>query len=137
MEEPVVIKTSRLKRVRKTLGHAMTHAWTVYNRLLIRYSLLGMFNAIMPPISVYLGSVLVNKIAEAHLHAMQFKDVLYIVIGLWLTFVIQRAVGAYMGFGRNLYVRRVEIEAERRLLEKASQVDLGHFDNFDWHDSLV
>ena len=137
MEEPVVIKTSRLKRVKKNLGHAMTLAWAASPRLLIRYSLLGMFNAIMPPISVYLGSVLVNKIAEAHLHPMQFKDVLYIVIGLWLTFVIQRAVGAYMGFGRNLYVRRVELEAERRLLEKASQVDLGHFDNSDWHDRLA
>src|SRR4030095_14666846 len=137
MEEPVAIKTSRLKLGRKNLGHAMTLAWAASPRLLIRYSLLGMFNAIMPPISVYLGSVLVNKIAEAHLHAMQFKDVLYIVIGLWLTFVIQRAVGAYMGFGRNLYVRRVELEAERRLLEKASQVDLGHFDNSDWHDRLA
>src|SRR4029079_8371782 len=37
----------------------------------------------------------------------------------------------------NLYVRRVELEAERRLLEKASQVDLGHFDNSDWHDRLA
>ena len=137
MEDPKIIKTSRLKRVKKNLGHAMTLAWAASPRLLIRYSLLGMFNAIMPPISVYLGSVLVNKIAEAHLHTMQFKDVLYIVIGLWLTFVIQRAVGAYMGFGRNLYVRRVELEAERRLLEKASQVDLGHFDNSDWHDRLA
>ena len=137
MEDPEIIKTSRLKRVKKNLGHAMTLAWAASPRLLIRYSLLGMFNAIMPPISVYLGSVLVNKIAEAHLHTMQFKDVLYIVIGLWLTFVIQRAVGAYMGFGRNLYVRRVELEAERRLLEKASQVDLGHFDNSDWHDRLA
>jgi ATP-binding cassette subfamily B protein len=137
VQEPQAIKTSRLKRVRKNLGHAMTLAWAASPRLLIRYSLLGMFNAVMPPISVYLGSVLVNKIAEAHIHPMQFNDVLYIVIGLWLTFVIQRAVGAYMGFGRNLYVRRVELEAERRLLEKAAKVDLGHFDNSDWHDRLA
>jgi ATP-binding cassette subfamily B protein len=105
--------------------------------LLIRYSLLGMFNAVMAPISVYLGALLVNKIAEAHLHALKFNSVLYIVIGLWVTFVVQRAVGAYMGYGRNLYVRRVELEAERHLLEKASKVDLGHFDNSDWHDRLA
>ena len=42
-----------------------------------------------------------------------------------------------MSLGRNLYVRRVELEAERRLLEKASKVDLGHFDNSDWHDRLA
>src|SRR6266496_2050161 len=137
MEEGIPNKTSRLKRVRKNLGHAMTLAWAASPRLLLRYSLLGMFNAIMPPISVYLGSVLVNKIAEAHLHPMTFENVLYIVIGLWITFVVQRAVSAYMGYGRNLYVRRVELEAERRLLEKASKVDLGHFDNSDWHDRLA
>lgn len=127
----------RLGRVRKNLGHAMSLAWAASPRLLIRYTLLGMFNAIMPPVSVYLGSVLVNKIAEARIHPLRFEDVLYIVVGLWITFVVQRAVGAYMGYGRSLYVRRVELEAEKRLLEKASKVDLGHFDNSDWHDRLA
>lgn len=31
----------------------------------------------------------------------------------------------------------MELEAERRLLAKASRVDLGHFDNSDWHDRLA
>jgi len=137
METGPAKKTSRFLRVRKNLRYAMSLAWAASPRLLIRYTLLGMFNAIMPPISVYLGAVLVNKIAEARIHTLRFEDVLYIVIGLWITFVVQRAVGAYMGMGRNLYVRRVELEAERRLLEKASGVDLGHFDNSDWHDRLA
>ena len=137
IETEPVIRTSRLARVRKNLRHAMSLAWAASPKLLIRYTVLGMFNAIMPPISVYLGSVLVNKIAEARLHPMKFEDVLYIVVGLWVTFVVQRAVGSYIGYGRNLYVRRVELEAERRLLEKASKVDLGHFDNSDWHDRLA
>jgi ATP-binding cassette subfamily B protein len=115
----------------------MSLAWAASPSLLLRYSMLGMFNAVMPPISVYLGAVLVNKIAEARIHALKFDSVAYIVLGLWITFIVQRAVGAYMGYGRNLYVRRVELEAERRLLEKASKVDLGHFDNSDWHDRLA
>src|SRR6266487_1175566 len=137
MEEGIPKKTSRLRRVRKNIRHAMALAWAASPRLLMRYTLLGMFNAIMPPVSVYLGAVLVNKIAEARLHALRFEDVLPIIIGLWITFVVQRAVGAYIGYGRNLYVRRVELEAERHLLEKASKVDLGHFDNSDWHDRLA
>ena len=137
MEETPVIKTSRFKRVRKNLGYAMSLAWAASPRSLMRFTLLGMFNAIMPPVSVYLGAELVNKIAEAQLRQLQFSDMLYIVIGLWVTFVVQRAVGAYMGYGRNLYVRRVELEAERRLLEKASRVDVGHFDHSDWHDRLA
>ena len=59
------------------------------------------------------------------------------MIGLWLATGVQRAVGAYMGYGRNLFVRRVQLEAERRLLAQASKVDLGHFDNSDWHDRLA
>jgi hypothetical protein len=81
MEEAISKKTSRIARVRKNLGHAMSLAWAASPRLLIRYSLLGMFNAIMPPVSVYLGAVLVNKIAEAKIHPLTFNDVLPIVMG--------------------------------------------------------
>src|SRR5678815_5438337 len=137
MSETISTRSSRIKRVRKNLRYAMSLAWAASPRLLLLYSVLGMFNAIMPPISVYLASLLVNKIAEARVSALGFEDVIPIVIGLWLTFVIQRSVGAYIGLGRQLYVRRVELEAERRLLEKASKVDLGHFDNSDWHDRLA
>lgn len=96
-----------------------------------------MISAAMPPIAVYLGAVLVNRIAEARLQALQWRDLLPIIIGLWLATGVQRAIGAYMGYGRNLFVRRVQLEAERRLLEQASKVDLGHFDNSDWHDRLA
>ncbi len=59
------------------------------------------------------------------------------LVGLWLATGVQRALGAYMGYGRNLFVRRVQLEAERRLLQQASRVDVGHFDNSDWHDRLA
>jgi ATP-binding cassette subfamily B protein len=42
-----------------------------------------------------------------------------------------------MGYGRNLFVKRVELEAERRLLRQASTLDVGHFDNSNWHDRLA
>ena len=127
----------RLGRVKKNLKLGMMLAWTASPRLLLRYTLLGMLNAVMPPVAVYLGAELVNKIAEARLHSLGINDILPVVIGLWLTVGIQRAIGAYVGYGRNLYVRRVELEAERRLLNKASKVDLGHFDNSDWYDRLA
>jgi len=127
----------RIGRVRKNLRLGMSLAWAASPKLLIRYTVLGMFSAIMPPLAVYLGAVLVNKISEAQIHHVGFVDILPIVIGLWIAFGVQRAVGAYIGYGRNLYVRRVQLEAERRLLSKASKVDLGHFDNSDWHDRLA
>jgi ATP-binding cassette, subfamily B, bacterial len=127
----------RIGRVRKNLRQGLSLAWAASHKLFIRYTVLGMFNAIMPPIAVFLGAVLVNKIAAARLHTVEFREILPLIIGVWITIVIQRAVGAYLGYGRNLYVRRVELEAERRLLAKASKVDLGNFDNSDWHDRLA
>ena len=116
----------------------MALAWAASPRSLIRYSLLGIVSAAMPPITVYLGATLVNRIAEARaalapLHATCCRS--SSACG-WRPRV-QRAIGAYMGYGRNLFVRRVQLEAERRLLAQASKVDLGHFDNSDWHDRLA
>jgi ATP-binding cassette subfamily B protein len=127
----------RARRVRKNLRQALALAWAASPQSLIRYSVLGMISAAMPPIAVYLGAVLVNRIAEARVEALTWRDMLPIIGGLWAATGVQRAIGAYMGYGRNLFVRRVQLEAERRLLEQASKVDLGHFDNSDWHDRLA
>jgi len=131
------IAASRAQRVRKNLGLGLALAWAASPKSLIRFSLLGIVNATMTPISVYLGATLVNRIAAGRVQALQLNDVLPIVVGLWLTTGLQRTLGAYMGYGRNLFIRRVELEAERRLLIQASKVDLGHFDNSDWHDRLA
>jgi ATP-binding cassette subfamily B protein len=123
--------------VQRNLRLGIALAWAASPQALIRFSLLGIVNATMTPMSVYLGAKLVNRIAEGRLHALEIGDLLPIVAGLWLTTGLQRALGAYMGYGRNLFVRRVELEAERRLLVQASKLDLGHFDNSDWHDRLA
>lgn len=127
----------RTRRVRKNLQKGLALAWAASPSALVRYTVLGMISAAMPPVAVYLGAVLVNRIAEARQLNLQWTDLLPIVIGLWVATGVQRAIGAYMGYGRNLFVRRVQLEAERRLLEQASKVDLGHFDNSDWHDRLA
>ena len=123
--------------MRKNLRQALTLAWTASPRSLIRYSVLGILGAAVPPVAVYLGATLVNRIALARVQSLGIWDLLPIVIGLWIATTIQRTIGAYSGYGRNLFVRRVQLEAERRLLDKASKVDLGHFDNSDWHDRLA
>jgi len=137
MPDTPLTSKGRGRRVRKNLMQGMGLAWTASPSSLIRYSILGMLSAAMPPIAVYLGATLVNRIAEARLHSLRFTDLVPILAGLWVATAVQRAVGAYMGYGRNLFVRRVQLEAERRLLAQASKVDLGHFDNSDWHDRLA
>ena len=134
---PLPTTKGRARRVRDNLRKGMALAWAASPRALVRFSLLGILSSAMPPIAVYLGATLVNRIAEARLHALRFTDMVPILVGLWLAATVQRAVGAYTGYGRNLFVRRVELEAERRLLEQAAKVDIGHFDNSDWYDRLA
>src|SRR5262245_43850550 len=130
-------RQGRVRRVQRNLRQGLALAWSASPKALVRYPLLGMLNAAMPPVSVSPGAKLVTDIANARTRGLQFRDMLPILIGLWLATAIQRSIGAYMGYGRNLFVRRVQLEAERRLLAQASKVDLGHFDNSDWHDRLA
>jgi ATP-binding cassette subfamily B protein len=127
----------RAQRVRKNLRQGLALAWAASPVSLVKYSVLGMASSAMPPLAVYLGATLVNLIAEARVQSLRFRDMVPVIVGLWLVTGIQRAIGAYMGYGRNLFVRRVQLEAEQRLLEQASKVDLGHFDNSNWHDRLA
>ena len=137
MQSTGVTPAGRTGRVKRNLKLGLALAWAASPHSLIRYSLLGIVSAAMPPITVVLGASLVNRIAEARVSSLGLRDVLPIVVGLWIAATVQRAVNAYMGYGRNLFVRRVQLEAERRLLEQASKVDIGHFDNSDWHDRLA
>src|SRR5262245_23318388 len=86
------ITKGRARRVSKNLRQGIALAWAASPHLLIRYSLLGMVNAMMPPIAVFLSASLVNRIAEAHTRSLQLKDFLPIVIGLWIAAGAQRAV---------------------------------------------
>jgi len=120
--------------VQRNLRQGLALAWSASPNALVRYTVLGMINAAMPPITVVLGARLVNQIASGH---APFRSMVPVLVGIWLATAVQRALGAYMGYGRNLFVRRVQLEAERRLLEQAARVDIGHFDNSDWHDRLA
>src|SRR5262245_45994751 len=124
-------------RIQRNLRQGLSLAWAASPKALVRYTLLGMVNACLPPITVVLGARLVNQIAGAHASGLAFRTMVPVLAGLWAATALQRALGAYMGYGRNLFVRRVQLEAERRLLAQASRVDIGHFDNSDWHDRLA
>jgi ATP-binding cassette subfamily B protein len=128
---------SRASRVRRNLTQGMSLAWAASPNSLLRYSVMGMVSSAMPPITVYLGALLVNQIAYARERSLTFGDFVPVLAGLWLATAVQRSIGAWMGYGRNLFVRRVQLEAERRLLVQAARVDIGHFDNSNWHDRLA
>ena len=72
MKSGTAKSTSRAFRVRANLKKGLELAWAASPKSLVRFSLLGMVNASMTPIAVYLGAVLVNRIAEASNHNNTF-----------------------------------------------------------------
>ncbi|MCC7001770.1 MAG: ABC transporter ATP-binding protein [Gemmatimonadaceae bacterium] len=128
---------ARARRIARNLRQGLGLAWAASPSALLRYGALGMFNAAMPPLTVWLGSVLVGRVARAAQDGLAFTDMLPLIVGLWAVSAVQRAIGAYVGYGREVFVRRVQLEAERQLLAQAARVDLGHFDSSDWHDRLA
>ena len=77
--------TGRAQRVRKNLQKGLALAWSASPSALVRYTILGMVSAAMTPVAVYLGAVLVNRIAEARALSLQWTDLMPIVVGLWLS----------------------------------------------------
>ena len=128
--------SSRVKRVWKNLKLGLELAWTASPGSFIRFSILGIVNAAMTPVIVYLGALLVNHIAKARVEPIPFSEILPIIMGLWIVICLHRAISGYMGYAQSLFVRRVELEAEKRLISQAAKMDLGHFDQSDWHDRL-
>src|SRR3954470_21069291 len=92
----------RTARVRRNLRQGLALASAASPQALVRYSVLGMINAAMPPITVFLSARLVNQIAGARSGGLPFKTMVGVLTGLWLATAVQRAIGAYMGYGRNL-----------------------------------
>ena len=127
----------RFRRVVHNLRQGLQLAWAASPSSLVRFTALGMLNATLPPVAVWLGAELVNRIAGARAAGSGIGDLLPLVVGLWAVAGTQRGIGAYMGYGRELFVRRVQLEAEHRLLTQAARVDVGHFDNSNWHDRLT
>jgi ATP-binding cassette subfamily B protein len=125
------------KNVLTNLRLGMGLAWAASSRSLITNSLLGVFSAAMPPLSVYLGASLVDTIVDARTDSMRWTSILHIIGGLWVATGVQRAVAAYMSYGRNIFGRRVQLEAERRLLAHAATLDLTCFEDPQWHDRLA
>jgi ATP-binding cassette, subfamily B, bacterial len=127
----------RLRGIGHNLAYGLKLAWTASPRALVFYTALGMIGAAMPPATVLLSATLVTRIVAARAASQPFSELFPILFLLLVSTTIHRTVGAHLTHGRNLFVRRVQFEAEGRLVAQAARVDLGHFDSADWHDRLA
>ena len=123
--------------LRLTIVRTLRLAWQADHRTFVSVILLTMAPAAIPPVMVELSKRLVDLIALSSLQVVERDRILPIVIALGVLAAVQRVVGSLEGTRQELFGRRVYLEAERRFLHQAATVDLGHFDNSDWHDRVA
>jgi len=90
---------------------------------------------ILPPVMVWLGKHLVDLVVDgASNPAITGRDLAPTVVALGVTAAVLRALGTIQGHRQTLFSSTVELHAERRLLARVAEVDLGYFDQPEWHD---
>ena len=123
-------------RVRRNFVRGVRLAWDASPGGFVWVAALGLVGAILPPIVVWLGKHLVDLIAFGASRGLRFGQLWPTVLALGILGGITRAL-TQVGNGEQwLFSRRVSYRAMQRFYEKAAGVDLGHFDNSDWHDRM-
>jgi ATP-binding cassette subfamily B protein len=132
------------------VSRALRLAWRASPEGFLSLTLISVVPATFPPITVWLSKRLVDLIAlsyTAHATAQRtgvpvanpvtFRDAFPTVVALGLLAAGTRLFGAFQGTRYVLFDWRLRHDAERRFFEQAARVDLGHFDNSDWHDRVA
>lgn len=127
----------RRRRLRRNVIACLRLAWHASPSGFVTTIVVSFLTSLIPPGVVWLGKHLVDLVAAAAVRPIAFSEVLPTVVGLGLLAGSQRALNQFESRRQRINSERVRREAERRFLAHVSRVDLGHFDNSDWHDRVA
>lgn len=126
------------RRVRENFVRGVRIAWEASPRGFLVTAALATVSALLPPVLVWFGKHLVDLIVEGLTGGrLTFADLLPTVIALGVFAGAERALTIFRFNKQELFAWRVEQHATGRFLERAAQMDVGHFDNSDWHDRMA
>ena len=129
-------KRARAKtRFGVTVGRTLRLAWEAEPRTLVLMMALSLLPAAIPPLIVVLSQRLVDLIADAQ--RARHADLTPLVGGIAGLMILRGVTSALASSRQNLFAERVRMETTRRFLRHAATVDLGHFDDSDWHDRVA
>ncbi len=117
-----------------TIRSVLALTWEASPALLATTVALSMVAALIPPVVVWLGKHLVDMVALGPASGRTRGEVLPTVIALGIAAAAMRALVPIQGHRQTLFGTVVELHAERRLLERVADADLGWFDDPEWHD---
>ncbi|MGH9225445.1 MAG: ABC transporter ATP-binding protein [Acidimicrobiales bacterium] len=117
-----------------TVRSVLRLTWEASSRLVVSTVVLAGCAALIPPFVVWLGKHLVDLVVAGPTSGTTIADVLPTVVALGVATAALRALAPIQAHRQTLFATVVELHAERRLLERMAEADLGHFDDATWHD---
>lgn len=123
-------------RLRDNVVGALKLAVSASRRDFLVVAGLAAAGAIMPTLILLASRHVVNLIVEGSRTQQGIDYVLPGVAVLGGLAAAQRIYTTLQSSRQYLFSRRVALEVERRFFEQSGRVDLGHFDNSDWHDRM-
>ena len=124
------------RRTRENLVRGIRLAWQADRRGFVAAAVVSFAAVLMTPLVIWLGKQLVDLIVLGMAGKATVEDLVPTIVGLGLLTGSERALAVYRNHQQDLFSRRVELFAMRQFLEKSATVDLGYFDNSDWHDRM-
>ena len=124
-------------RLRDNIAGGLRLAWEASPREFCIVVALSLFAAVLPPAEVWLGARLVDRVARAVTRDVPLTNFVPLIATLGIVAAAANALGRIRYQRQDLFAWSVEINATRRFLEQAAAVDVGHFDNSDWHDRMA
>lgn len=121
----------------KTFARGVRLAWDSSPRIFAWIAALGLAGALIPPVVIWFGKRLVDLIAEGSGGRLDFADLWPTVLALGVLAGVARAITQIQSSEQELFGWIVGARARIRFFEKAAHVDLGHFDDSEWHDRVT
>jgi ABC-type multidrug transport system fused ATPase/permease subunit len=124
-------------RVSRNVRQGLRLAWEASPTGLVGVAAFAAVAAAVPTIEVWLSKRFVDGVIAAQRAGGLDAGLWATVAALGLAAAFQRALGVVRGHRQQLFSQRVRQAADARLVEKAADVDMGHFDSPDWHDRMA
>ena len=124
-------------RVLRNVRQGMSLAWEASPAGLVGVAAFAAVSSAVPTVEVWLSKRFVDGVIAAQHAGAPSAGLWLTVAALGLAAALQRALRVLRGNRQLVFSQQVQNAADIRLVAKAADVDLGHFDSPDWHDRMA
>ncbi|MDQ3945836.1 MAG: hypothetical protein M3357_11925 [Actinomycetota bacterium] len=118
------------------MAGALRLSWGASPRAFVVTCLAAAATGVISPVAIWLTKRLIDLTVTGAVRGERPGGLAVTIVALGLLGAASRVLVVLQSHRQSLFGERVEMYAVRRFLHQAASVDLGHYDNSDWHDRM-